>query len=89
MNKHCGKKGKYGEGRELSTTTVRKSFGVSLWRSIKNLWQKLLNKAKFNVGNGRRISLWEDNWLGQGSLKGLFPDNYASSQQQNATIEEV
>lgn len=49
----------------------------------------MINKAKFKIGNGRKISLWEDNWLGQGTLKGLFPNIHTLNQQQQATIEEV
>jgi len=71
-----------------TTKPVRSPYGVSLWKSIRNLWPKVIKKSRFKVGNGMKISLWDDNWLGQGPLKLLFPYIYTLNQQQQATLDE-
>lgn len=48
-----------------------------------------MNKSTFRVGDGTKITFWEDNWLGQGTLKQLFPDIHILNQQQIATVGEV
>lgn len=80
---------KYGMNGKWTTKSVNGPHGVSLWKSIRNLWPKFMNKTSFSVGNGIKISFWKDNWLGQGSLSQMFPDIYILNQQQEATIGEV
>ncbi|OIS95712.1 cbl-interacting serinethreonine-protein kinase 9, partial [Nicotiana attenuata] len=80
---------KYGMEGKWTTKPVRSPYGVSLWKSIRNCWPKVINKAKFKVENGMKISLWDDIWLGQGPLKQLFPDIYTLNQQQKATLDEA
>lgn len=80
---------KYGTEGKWTTKSVRSPYDASLWKSIRNLWPKLINKSKFKVGNGRKISLWDDNWLGQGLLKDLFPDIYSLNQQQEVILHEA
>lgn len=41
------------------------------------------------MNNWRKIRFWEDNWLGNGSLKLLFPDIHHLNQQQESTLHEV
>lgn len=82
-------KEKYDMEGKWTTKTVEGPYGVSLWKSIRNLWPKLMNKVSFKVGNDMKIYFWEDKWLGQGALKQLFPDLHILSQQHQATIGEV
>lgn len=72
-----------------TTKSVNGPYGVSLWKCIRNLWPKFMNKTNFSGGNGMEISFWKDNQLGQGSLSQMFPDIYILNQQQEATIGEV
>ncbi|WMV19468.1 hypothetical protein MTR67_012853 [Solanum verrucosum] len=71
------------------TKEVTSTYGTSLWRSIRNLWHGFYAKTECNVNNGRKIRFWEDNWLGNGSLKRLFPDIHHLNQQQESTLYEV
>lgn len=82
-------KEKYGREGKGTTKIVEGLYGVSLWKSIMNLWPKLMNNVSFKVGNDMKTSFWEDKWLGRGILKQLFPDLHILSQQQHATIGEV
>ncbi|WMV31952.1 hypothetical protein MTR67_025337 [Solanum verrucosum] len=65
---------KYEMEDHWSTSMVTNTYGTSLWRTIRNLWPKLRGNCKIKIGNGVKVSFWEDSWLEQGPLKTLFPD---------------
>lgn len=64
-------------------------YGVSVWKTIRNLWQVFSHRISFQVGDGKKISFREDRWLGNAILQSLFPNIYALNQQQKACIREV
>lgn len=68
------------------TKNVTTPYGISLWRSIWNLWMYLKNRVRINIKDGRKTLFWEDNWMDRDSIKALFPDMYDLSLQQRATI---
>lgn len=80
---------KYETLSNWTTKEVTAAYGVSLWRSIRLVWVSFLGNTSFNVNNGRKVLFWDDDWLGNGCLKQLFPDIYLLNQQQQATIQEV
>nr|XP_016500125.1 PREDICTED: uncharacterized protein LOC107818600 [Nicotiana tabacum] len=47
------------------------------------------NNSSLRVGNGMKTSFWENKWLGQRTLKQLFPDIYNLNQQQRASVGEL
>ncbi|WMV36653.1 hypothetical protein MTR67_030038 [Solanum verrucosum] len=57
------------------TKEVTTPYGVSLWRSIRNLWDEVKN-SKVKVFYGRKTMFWKDNWHEKGNLEELFPDVY-------------
>lgn len=77
-------KEKYGENHAWKIKTVNTVFGVSVWKTIRNLWQIFSN----NIGC-HKISLWEDNCKGSRPLRLLYPDVFLLNQQQRANITEV
>ncbi|KAG5608144.1 hypothetical protein H5410_019425 [Solanum commersonii] len=83
------------DDQPLWKKVIREKYGLDgIWTTkfleiIRNLWPKLLTKTMFSVGNGRKVDLWNDKWIEQGSLKQLYPDIYSLNQQQNSTIEMV
>lgn len=62
-------------------------YGTGLWRSIRNLWPKLINNCKIKVGDGRKTLFWEESWVGQGTLKNSFPDLFLLSLQEDSVKE--
>lgn len=78
-------KEKYG-GEDAWTKTVNNVYGDSVWKTIRNLWQIF---SIHKVGNGHKISFWEDNWLGSAPLRLQHPDVFLLNQQQRANISEV
>ena len=41
------------------------------------------------MGNGTHIRFWLDRWIGDNTLKDLYPELYACSDAKNACISEV
>ncbi|KAK6796557.1 hypothetical protein RDI58_004258 [Solanum bulbocastanum] len=80
---------KYEMEDHWSTCMVTNTYGTSLWRTIRKLWPKLRGNCKIKIGNGVKVSFWEDSWLEQGPLKTLFPDVFILNQQQRDTVAEV
>ena len=80
---------KYEKEDFWKTEEVFFAYGINLWRSIRNLGYVFFKRTSFNVKSGRKIKFWDDDWLGNGSLKQLFPDMYLLNQQQESTLQEV
>lgn len=43
----------------------------------------------FSIGNGKKVDLWNDKWIEEGSLKQFYPNTYSLNQQQKSTIEMI
>lgn len=82
---------KYGQTEQWTTNTVTNAYGVSVWRTIRNLWPKLSGSIGYKVGEGTRILFWKDKWIGQNSLMEDFPDLFSLSFCDNpeASIAET
>jgi hypothetical protein len=52
------------------------SYGVGLWKFIRKGWSLFRRHTKLIVGNGSRISFWDDLWVGEMPLKDAFPGLY-------------
>ena len=55
----------------LSSRFLKENFQVvkaykksSVWLGLKKVWNSFFSTLQWNVGNGRKISFWHDNWLG-------------------------
>jgi len=44
---------------------------------------------RWNVGNGKKVKFWEDNWLGSSSLAIQFWDLYVIVNEKNKTIHDL
>ena len=65
-----------------STRADNECYGVSLWKYIRNEWDKFFQYVKFEVRNGSRTSFWSDVWSGEVSLK----DSYSIAQEKDALV---
>lgn len=55
---------KYGMRDKWMTTEVAFLYGSSVWRSISDLWDLVLERSYCKVGNGRKVAFWMDKWCG-------------------------
>ncbi|WMV42827.1 hypothetical protein MTR67_036212 [Solanum verrucosum] len=53
---------KYENEDSWMTKIVTTPYGISLWRSIRALWEEVKPKFKMKVGNGNKIKFWKDEW---------------------------
>lgn len=74
---------KYGKEGYWMTKGETTPYGVSVRRSIRNLWWNFSEKLRYNVKDGRKTLSWEDFWLENGKLKQLFPDLFGISLQRS------
>ena len=81
---------KYGEGQGGWCTNVcRRTHGCGLWRSIHEGWESFSKHLSFVVGEGTRIRFWHDRWIGDNTLKDLYPELYVCSVAKDACISEI
>ncbi|XP_070036020.1 uncharacterized protein [Nicotiana tomentosiformis] len=80
---------KYGQQGQWCTKPVTTAYAVSVWRSIRAQWPTFNANVGFTVGNRRKISFWNDNWLGYAPLKDMFPHLFCLSLVSEASIGDT
>ena len=80
---------KYEMADHWTTRMVTDTYGINLWRSIRNLWPKLRENCSIRTEDGRKVLFWEDQWLDQAPLRDTFNDIYTLNQQQRVIMAEV
>ena len=81
---------KYGEGQGGWYTKVcRRTHGCGIWRSIQKGWESFSKHLSFVVGEGTRIRFWHDRWIGDNTLKDLYPQLFVCLAAKDACIFEV
>lgn len=71
------------------TKEVTTPYDVSLWKSIRTLWEEVKLNFKVKVGNGNKTKFWKEEWHEKGNLEILFPDIYNLVLSQQRTITEL
>ena len=71
------------------TKEVLTPYGVSLWKSIRILWPLLKINTTIWVGNDSKTSFWEDKWLGNFSVKSIFPEMHDLAVNKQVSVAEV
>ncbi|RYR55554.1 hypothetical protein Ahy_A06g030749 [Arachis hypogaea] len=62
-------KGKYGCGTQSIPKVISKASSSNAWRGITKIWNQFSTNVIWRIGNGEKISFWNDHWvLGIGSL---------------------
>ena len=80
---------KYGLNGNWVSNSVNSTYGVSAWRTIRNMWPDLSRNIVYKVGNGTKIFIWKENWNGNEALMVLFPDLFSLCTNPEETVAEV
>uniref|UniRef100_A0A7N2M263 Importin N-terminal domain-containing protein n=1 Tax=Quercus lobata TaxID=97700 RepID=A0A7N2M263_QUELO len=67
----------------------RRTHACGLWSSIYGGWESFSKHLSFVVGEGTCIRFWHDRWIGDNTLKDLYPELYVFSAVKDACISEV
>jgi hypothetical protein len=77
----------------LGDSTLRQ---VNYRNGDSHFWQGLLEGkslflscCKFQIGDGRSVSFWEDNWLGDFTISASFPRLFAISLEPSITVRKA
>ncbi|KAG5569955.1 hypothetical protein H5410_059721 [Solanum commersonii] len=81
--------GKYGLLNQWTTEEVMGTFGCSVWKTIRRIWPHFRNNICISVGDGMKTQFWNEIWIGEDSLRNLFPHLYTLSLQNNDTVAQV
>jgi hypothetical protein len=81
-------KGKYLKGQTLRQATYRNGDS-HFWQGLLEVKTFFLNCCKFQIGDGRSVSFWEDNWLGDFTLAASFPRLFAICLTPNITVRKA
>ncbi|WMV13963.1 hypothetical protein MTR67_007348 [Solanum verrucosum] len=80
---------KYEEEDNWITKEVTTPCGVSLWRSIRSLWNEVKSNSKAKVMDVSKTRFWKDIWHEKGNMEDLFPDIYNLIMFQQSTIADL
>mgnify|MGYP007056449027 CR=1 FL=1 len=78
---------KYGQEGQWGSEEVTETYGVGVWRTIRNLWLAFKDNVSIKVGRGNKALFWKEDWTGQGSLENLFPGMFCLN--PDSKIQEV
>ena len=67
----------------------RRTHGCGLRKSIHEGWESFSKHLSFVARDGTRICFWHDRWIGDNTLKDLYPKLYVCSAAKDACISKV
>ncbi|XP_075111257.1 uncharacterized protein LOC142181712 [Nicotiana tabacum] len=73
------------KSKEIWNLVIKKSDK----KLSRELWPTMKSHTFIRMNNGRKTSFWNDNWLGHGCLKELYPDMFGLAQNQQKTVAEM
>ncbi|KAG5582393.1 hypothetical protein H5410_053020 [Solanum commersonii] len=82
-------KAKYEESDSWMTKEVTTAYGVSLWKSIRELWNEFKPNTKIKVLGGIKTRFWKDDCHAKGNMKTPFPNIHNLVLQQQSTTAHL
>jgi hypothetical protein len=66
---------------------VEKKLGDShFWSGLVTVKESFLSLGHFQLGNGKNIKFWEDKWIGNFSLKELYPSLFTITGKKHISV---
>ncbi|WVZ96489.1 hypothetical protein U9M48_042121 [Paspalum notatum var. saurae] len=78
---------KYRTNKTLSQVT-KKAGDSHFWMGLMGIKDQFLDLGSFKQNSGTQIRFWEDVWLGNQSLKYLYPNLFNIVRKKHATVAE-
>ncbi|XP_035544681.1 uncharacterized protein LOC118348042 [Juglans regia] len=67
----------------------RGTYGVGLWKFIRKGWGSFASNTRLRLGDGSRISFWQDVWLGNTALKDAYPMIFRIAREKEAMVADL
>jgi hypothetical protein len=67
---------------------ITEPHGVGFWKFICMGWRIFKGHFRFDLGDGFKISFWEDAWCGESFLKDTFPGLFNIASFRGASIAD-
>ena len=67
----------------------RQGVGSPFWKGVTWAFEGIRPFFRWNLGNGNKVSFWDDTWVGDSSLKTQFWEVYEICQQQHCVVSQV
>ncbi|KAG7965770.1 hypothetical protein I3843_08G016900 [Carya illinoinensis] len=81
---------KYGSARGgWYSNEGRGAYGVGLWKHIRKGWGVFARNTRLCMGNGQRISFWNDVWVGDTALKAAYPAIFSIAREKYAKVANL
>jgi hypothetical protein len=78
------------EVKDLAIAQVqRKQRDSHFWSGLVKVKDEFLNLGHFHLNNGCNIRFWEDKWMGNYSLKELYPTLFAITRKKHISVASV
>ncbi|XP_075083498.1 uncharacterized protein LOC142167239 [Nicotiana tabacum] len=77
---------KHGAQNQWCTKENNAPYEVELWKHIRSLQTDFLQEITYRVGNGSHVKFWEDRWIGNTTLRELYPGLYQIASRQNSMV---
>ncbi|GFS31499.1 acyl-CoA N-acyltransferase with RING/FYVE/PHD-type zinc finger protein [Actinidia rufa] len=82
-------KSKYGILRGAwRTKEISHPHGSGLWKGIMKVWGDFRLNVSYQLGNGSKISFWNDDWCSQIPLRDRFPELFALATNREALVAD-
>jgi hypothetical protein len=76
--------------KDSTVVQVQRKLGDShFWSGLIKVNESFLDLGRFQLGNGQNISFWEDRWLGNSTLKELYPSLFAITSKKHISVASI
>jgi hypothetical protein len=76
--------------KDSAIAQVQRKHGDShFWSGLVKVKDEFLNLGHFHLNNGCNIRFWEDKWMGNYSLKELYPTLFTITRKKHISVALV
>ncbi|XP_061367553.1 uncharacterized protein LOC133310607 [Gastrolobium bilobum] len=80
---------KYKSGNRINSLFVAKKGDSSFWKNVCRMWHVMEDNLVWEIGNGKEVNFWKDNWLSGSIILENFVVNEVIQQLENLKVADV